>query len=390
MSNNYYTILLCVIVILLPYSISTTNIFIISLAILWLKDTLRGKNSSIIKDNYKYILPFILLFVTYVASAYFSSDVKVALSTLERRIPVLLLPLIICTLPFSRKNVETIFCYFILSIAACCIIALFLTIYYFINNQAEYYLEKALWYLPQTINFHAPYLALYLVISNILCAYFYLQKKKRGLILPVFILNNVFLFLISSRAALAVNLIFVVLLSSYYFYKNKGSLVTILNLFVIGAICYLAYVYIPYLHTKISKITEAAYGVNHRVIAAEAALEVIKNNPLFGVGLGDVQTELNSKLSDSTYANLNVHNQYLHELMTYGLTGFALFLSVFILGYYIAFTYRDVFFSLFLSTFLILFLTEVILARYQGIVLFSVFYPLFLNLHISKAPARLE
>ena len=383
--QNCYTILLCMLILILPYSIAISNIFIILLALVWLKDLFAGKQLHDLKANFKYILPFFLLFLAYLLSVLYSTDTKEALATIERRIPLLLLPLVIISTPLSRKSINTIFQAFMLSIALCCLVALLLTIFYFAHNPSDYYLEKALWYLPQTINFHAPYLALYLVVSNILCLYFYITKGKKGFIFFIFTLNNIFLFLISSRAALAVNWIFIAALSTYYLSKSKGFLISLLNLTVIGAICYLAYVNVPYLHTKISKLTEAGYGLGHRAEAAKAATEVIKSNPFFGVGIGDIQAELNKELPNAAYADMNVHNQYLHELMTYGFVGFAIFIAIFIIGFYKAITHKDLFFALFLISFVIMFLTEVILSRYLGIMLFSVFYPLFLNLHTTKS-----
>lgn len=384
LKKEYYTYLLCIIIFLLPYSISTTNLFVIVLGLIWLWDLVTQKHLPVLKENFRYVLPFVLLFLAYLVSVLYSSDTREALSTLERRIPILLLPLILFSTPFKRKSIETIFLAFVLSIAASCLVASTLTTHYFLNNPAEYYLEKALWYLPQTIGFHAPYLALYLVVSNVLCFYFFLQKKQRALVLVIFLTNNIFLFLISSRSALAVNWLYIAGLSSYYLIKKKGMLVALLNLLLITGICYVAIANVPYLHTKISKLTEAAYGVNHRVIAAGAASEVIIDNPLIGVGIGDIQAELNKELPDMTYADINVHNQYLHELMTYGIIGFSFFVSIFIIGFRKAFAHQDLFFSLFLISFLFAFLTEVILARYLGIMLFSLFYPLFLNLHINE------
>lgn len=383
-NENYYSTILCIIVLLLPYFISISNLFIIFLSIIWIRDLFKREYYLILKSNFKYILPFFLLFIAYLLSTLYSSNVQEALRILERKIPILLLPLIISSIPFSRKDIEKIFYYFILSIALCCLIAFILSVWYFLHNPNEYYLEKALWYIPKTIGFHAPYLALYLVVSNIFCYYFFLHKTIVAKSIIIFLINNIFLLLISSRTALAINWVFIITFSSYYLYRNKGRTITLLNVAALITILYLAYVNIPYLHTKISKITEAAYGVNHRVISAKAALKVIRESPILGVGLGDIQLELNKKLTDASYAKYNVHNQYLHELMAYGLFGFAFFLSIFIVGYYKALANKDMTFTLFLSAFLILFLTEVILARYKGIMLFSLFYPLFINLNIQK------
>ena len=307
-----------------------------------------------------------------------------AFATLEKRIPFLVLPLALMTIQFSRQNIETVFKAFTLSTALSCLVALALTIIYFTNHPAEYYLEKALWYLPQTIDFHAPYLALYLVVANILCFYFFLARKNVQFFSVLFILNNVFLILISSRTALLANWLFIIVISSYYLYKSKGIAITILNLIGIGAILAIAYFNVPYLHTKLSKITETAYGVNQRSVSARAAIEVIKDSPLWGVGIGDVHTELNSRLPDDTFKDMNVHNQYLQELMAVGLAGFVCFAAIFWVGYKKGLSKKDIVFSLFLTAFLFSFMTENIIDRHKGIMLLSLLYPLFLHLLLIK------
>lgn len=303
---------------------------------------------------------------------------------LERKLPFLVVPLALITIPFSRRNIEMVFRAFAISVALCCLVALTLTIVYFTNHPAEYYLEKALWYLPQTIDFHAPYLALYLVVANILCFYFFLHRKSIPFFTVLFLLNNVFLLLISSRTALLANWLFIIVLSTYYLYKSKGIALTALNLVGIGAILVIAYFNVPYLHTKISKVTEAAYGVNQRSVSAQAALDVIEKNPLWGVGLGDVQGELESHLPDETYKGLNVHNQYLQELMAVGLIGFISFVAIFWVGFRKGIAHHDIVFLLFLSVFLMAFITENVISRHKGIMLLSIFYPLFLHLILIR------
>lgn len=387
-SASYYTILFCLLVILLPYSIALTNVVLISLALLSVAN-LVIKRIQFKEVNFRYILPFILLFLIYALSVLYSADTKEALRILERRLPLLLVPLLVITSPLGKKNIKAVLYAFALSVAVCCFIALLLTVIYFVKNPSEYYLEKALWYLPQTIKFHAPYLALYLVTSNIICYLFYSSKEKRTSVVLLFLINNLFLFLLSSRTALFANWVFIVALSSYYLYIHRGKLVVVLNLTVIGSLLVLAYLHVPYLHTKISKIAEAGYGAGQRVVSAGAALKVISQNPVFGVGIGDVQNELVKALPDATYADYNVHNQYLSEVMTTGLVGFILFASIFVIGYYRAVAKRDVTFFLFLCAMVLAFTTEVILSRYQGIMLFSLMYPLLLKLNLlEKTPEQ--
>jgi len=61
------------------------------------------------------------------------------------------------------------------------------------------------------------------------------------------------------------------------------------------------------------------------------ALEIIKDNPLLGIGTGDVKDELQRTAEIEGYSivkdrNFNVHNQYLETWMGIGIFGFILLL----------------------------------------------------------------
>ncbi|WP_165731738.1 O-antigen ligase [Polaribacter sp. 20A6] len=109
------------------------------------------------------------------------------------------------------------------------------------------------------------------------------------------------------------------------------------------------------------------------------SLNLIPNNLFLGVGVGDVQEELNNcyateLLSDIyTWTDYNTHNQYLFFLVSTGFIGFVAF--VFFLFYMMRKSYRDkkfIFFYFIISVCL-MFLTENILQRSDGVIFFSFF-----------------
>lgn len=116
-----------------------------------------------------------------------------------------------------------------------------------------------------------------------------------------------------------------------------------------------------------------------RIQIYETSLGIIKQKYLFGVGVGDVKSELiknyKARGLDDYYKNKNYnsHNQYLHFLMEGGLPLLILFLLT--LGYlfYHSIKKKDyLFFSFLLIIFLVLF-TENIFNRINGIFFFSLF-----------------
>ena len=64
----------------------------------------------------------------------------------------------------------------------------------------------------------------------------------------------------------------------------------------------------------------------------KCSIEIIKENVFFGVGTGDVKTELNKKYEEKNIQqalkdNLNSHNQFLQTYVAIGLPGFILLLA---------------------------------------------------------------
>ena len=109
---------------------------------------------------------------------------------------------------------------------------------------------------------------------------------------------------------------------------------------------------------------------------------------LLGYGQGDAQKHLDYYymsygLAPNWFEGFNVHNQYLHILVTYGIIVLFLFLSYIIYSLYIAFKYKDILYLFFLCMTLIVFIFEVILVRNKGIIFFYFFNTFFLFKHIN-------
>ena len=113
------------------------------------------------------------------------------------------------------------------------------------------------------------------------------------------------------------------------------------------------------------------------------SINVIRNNFLIGVGVGDMQDELNAcyskeLLSDIyTWRDYNTHNQYLFFFVATGFVGFVLFLLF--IFYMIRKSYRDknFIYFYFLISVSFMFLTENFLVRSDGILFFTFFNSLF-------------
>ncbi|MEX0275017.1 MAG: O-antigen ligase family protein, partial [Flavobacteriaceae bacterium] len=114
----------------------------------------------------------------------------------------------------------------------------------------------------------------------------------------------------------------------------------------------------------------------NRMYIWDSALKVVKENPVFGVGTGDVVTSLNVQYEKDGRSFLavydtNTHNQFLDYMVRYGLLGLFLILIVFGLYFKVAVGRRDPIYLSILLLFLLAMMTENILDRQHGVVLFA-------------------
>lgn len=103
-------------------------------------------------------------------------------------------------------------------------------------------------------------------------------------------------------------------------------------------------------------------------------VDIISQNPIIGVGIGDRNDVVNARLGERGYLNgLNLHNQFLDYMMAMGIPGVAVLL--FVLGYPY-FARVDLTFGLFLVIITISLTTESLLYRQWGAHFFLLFYSL--------------
>lgn len=118
-----------------------------------------------------------------------------------------------------------------------------------------------------------------------------------------------------------------------------------------------------------------------RVAIWWGAWEAIKAAPFWGYGIGDAQAALNKRYQELGFDKAlqhrhNAHNQFLEVLLQAGLLG--LFLLVALFGAYLipAFRQADLLALACLSFFLLCLLTESMLERAWGVILFNSLFPL--------------
>jgi O-antigen ligase len=121
----------------------------------------------------------------------------------------------------------------------------------------------------------------------------------------------------------------------------------------------------------------------------KTALYIINQNPIFGVGTGDIQQafnkaydETNSKLSKEW--RLRCHNQYLAITVAFGFVGLILFLIYFLFPITTLSNKLHELYWPFVLIILFSFITEDTLENQAGLTFFAIFQTLFIWLASSK------
>ncbi|MDO5978840.1 O-antigen ligase family protein [Flavivirga spongiicola] len=120
-----------------------------------------------------------------------------------------------------------------------------------------------------------------------------------------------------------------------------------------------------------------------RINNYKSSLEVILNNPIIGVGLGDELSEIQKVRFDSFIVKnkYNAHNQFIEITLGLGLVGLVLFVWFLCLCFSIAIKNKDHSFIIFLLLISCYFMIESILVRHYGVLFVCFFLSFFLVLN---------
>jgi O-antigen ligase len=130
------------------------------------------------------------------------------------------------------------------------------------------------------------------------------------------------------------------------------------------------------------------YGIS-RIPVWLSSIEVIKENPLFGSGTGDVRLELNKKykkynLTTLLEKQLNAHNQYFETTIELGLPGFTLLFLLLLIPLIRSIKEKNVLLLFFVIITSYNFLFESGLNLSVGVVFFAFFYNFLIYINPSE------
>ncbi len=341
----------------------------------------------------------ILLFFLCVISIIYSADKAYALKKLETTLSIVIVPvffILISSINTKSKDVlkyETIFqiTFYVSSILFCLIMFAYIWQLGYYNGQVTYdysisYIEQMLW----GFNEHPIYISIFLSISILFSFKLFSNKGFRGLI----ILGNIILvwslIFLSRKAILLGLLISFIFLINNYLKGLKQKLLIIL--FIITGFIF-SYVLQPSSFNRIKEVFESSTytqaidennSTNLRLHIYKCTFQNIPDAGVFGYGIGDVKDVLldcyQSTSSILVKWNYNTHNQYLNTILACGIIGLIIFLFILVKLLSYAYSKGDYLFLSILIFYLVVMMTENVLDRQNGIILYS----LLINFYIFK------
>ncbi len=294
-------------------------------------------------------VPFFLV----VLSGLWSTDISVWLKRAQLRLPFLVIPLAISNIPnLNKKHV-----FLLLEVALltfCTTIAVVLTNYSFHFDEINIALGEG-----RPMPFLKTHITFSIMASFALMGGLHLWRERyyfrfpfeRKLIPALTIFLFIGLHVISVRSGLFATYICLFIKLIELIFKEKKYILGISSFLILMTIPVFAYKNIPSFQQRINyaiwdlgKYQEnqiETYSDAQRIISYKMGWEVVKNNPILGVGAGDAESEI-IKSYAQYYPNLGYkmpHNGWLFNAVEVGLLGliFYIFSFFFIVFYKKAF-----------------------------------------------------
>lgn len=327
-----------------------------------------------------------LLFVPFIVSIFYSYNVDRGITYLIRSIPLLIIPLSFALFPPENKK-TIIRCFvpaFVVTNALYVVLMLLyiLLLGYLRSEHDLYYYYSFITYEFYHIGDHPIYLSVQFAIAMFLLIQSNFFNKIQKTILFVVLLFGLFFL-----ARKGVILSFIIILPFYLgtIIKSKALLIGSFLFVVMG---FIAFMVVPEIKNRYAELwSKEGYVKNEvtstgiRLVLWENSLELIKESPVFGYGIGDNQELFALQMESKGYFILahkktNCHNQYLQFLLSIGLVGLSFF-ALSILWLFSFFYKNKVHLGLAVVVFfLMVFVSESFLERQNGIITYALFISL--------------
>lgn len=355
----------------------------------------------------KYFFYNSLIFIFYLISILYSDDKVYAFTRIQTSLSLILFPLFflaITNMEISKKGIlkmEKIFffTFYLASLLLCFTIAAYIYHLGYFSNLVSYdycmaYIRDQMWF---GLYEHPIYISLLLSFS-ILFSFRLLSRTSSKYCKALFILANIILFgflVFFSRKGVLIGF----LVSISYLLLKTFSVSKIKLSAVVIVVFVTSFLLLPKSLERVEEVfnLETYYNpideknsTSIRIAVYKCAVINIAKTGFFGYGIGDVKNILNDCYKPTSSillkTNLNTHNQFLNSLLVNGFFGLFILFFVFYQNIFFSINNKDYLFTSILILYFIVMLTENILDRQNGVILFS----LLVNYFIFKNNLNLK
>ena len=257
----------------------------------------------------------------------------------------LVLPLSFAVLPAIKKRQYYLLLYFFFLLMALTSLGTFINYLFDFTFINESYLRSKV--MPTPVN-HVRY-SLMAAFAIFVGVFLYAESKgqrvERYALSAMLLMLFIFLHFLAVRSGLVAFYALAFPFTLFYMIKKRSLKYGSIILFLLLLTPIISFFTVPTFQNKFkntitdvrkidNKLSANNYSISQRVKAFDAAFKIVKKNPIFGVGIGNLKREM-EKVYITNYPSLGKqarrmpHNQYLHYLAGFGIIGLSIFLFSF-------------------------------------------------------------
>lgn len=372
-------------------SFGLTNVLIVLLSLAWL---INGKLKEKLQAfmNNKLALIFCGLPIIYLLSLAWSQNPGAGLSLVEKKLLLILFPLILSTTDVSANLLKKLLVAFVATAIVASIVSTISVGFNYLSSDEAI----AVMYFRDEFAVKAgmdiPYFALYLDLAILAVIYLITTTWKDasyGWKLLAFLSAAILVaisLVLSARMPLIA--LFVLAIAAYGFFIRRYPLYGSISLAVVIIIAGLAFSKLTFIGQRFKEIVDTKWeppvGIHHnstnlRIGTYNCSFELLRSNWVTGMGVGDVQPALNECYQTKGYSDVmylesyNSHSEYLNIWLNIGVVGIGLFLLSLSLPLWRSLRQGNYLYAAFLGLMILSFITECVLERQRGIYLYAFF-----------------
>lgn len=401
--------------VLLAFSLPFPRQFSLYVSVLWILfsilDGLLNKRFFMPRQYRLLVLAFLLFYFLHGTGLLYSNNTQTAWIDIVLKIPFAILPLVLAlssdNLAGLRNKILVAFVAGNIVASVVCLAAAIARSLSYADGQWHWQAELmehygyTFWqmlanggnnfmYEALSIFIHPGYFSIFLVVSVVILMDILNRKEHKlswkasvGLVLLV-IFCSIMVYLLFSRTGLIS--LFLVLFVYFLIFvlklKNKilklAMLLFIVIFVVAGGFVFSQNGRMKNTYVQLKKFLANPSDVSKnddRLFIWGLSLDIIKENPIFGVGTGDSKDELmikyeENQMEDALKARLNVHNQFLETTIQLGLAGLMSLMLIFFWSFAMAIRKHNTMLALVLSVNALFLLFESVLNTQTGVYYF--------------------